>query len=397
MFGDKARAAARRLQQLGEQQRVARKLAGSCVHCTMIGGGTCGHTHHSYSPVTWYTGTKQTGCCKWVVVKSTFIHLCDGQFGTPRPPPPPSPSPPPPSPSLPPPSPSPPPPSPSPPPPSPSPPPPSPSPPPPSPPPPSPSPPPPPRPSPPPPPPRPSPPPPRRASPPPPSPKPPTPHHSWASPPPKPTATRSPPPKTDASGWNDKHRDGDFKGFDGARFDFNGTPGWVELLGSARQAFSLKTQFVPYNDGPVDSVMRAFTFQNGTNTIRVDLLPPGQFDCTHTWRLTVAVNGKQLYVDATLPPGIRVKRLPAGRGKHGRVTIDAGFIRVVIIQRWRGTIGASADFLDVNMELAGRLRLPVTGILAPSYMRALQKAGAGAVAGAAAGGPLFKAQGLGPE
>lgn len=71
----------------------------------------------------------------------------------------------------------------------------------------------------------------------------------------------------------------------------------------------------------------------------------------------------------------------------------AGFIRVAIIQRWRPQRNALADFLDVNLEVRRRLVLPVTGILGPSYRRAVQGAGAGIAAAILGRPPLLSASG----
>lgn len=52
--------------------------------------------------------------------------------------------------------------------------------------------------------------------------------------------------------------------------------------------------------------------------------------------------------------------------------------------RWRPDRKELAEFLDLNILLYGRLQLPVTGILGPSYTKAAQAAvAASPVAGAA--------------
>ncbi|KAL4426141.1 hypothetical protein ABPG77_007423 [Micractinium sp. CCAP 211/92] len=142
--------------------------------------------------------------------------------------------------------------------------------------------------------------------------------------------------------------------------------------------------------------MRSFLFVNGSSRIDVELLAPlaGQT----IWRLTATANGKAVANKATVPRGISILRVPAAYGKFGRVEINAGFTRVVCIQKWRPDRKIVADFLDVNMFATPYLRLPVTGILAPSYNRAVAKAAQGAVAAAAAGGaPLLGASSATPD
>ncbi|KAL4443916.1 hypothetical protein ABPG75_011653 [Micractinium tetrahymenae] len=168
-------------------------------------------------------------------------------------------------------------------------------------------------------------------------------------------------------------------GFDGSRFDYHGTPGtWVELIGSARQGYSLKAKFAAGRIAGT-TFMRSFLFVNGTSRVEVELLPPlpGQT----IWRLTASANGRPIADRATVPRGISILRVPAAYGKIGRVEINAGFTRVVCIQKWRPNRKVVADFLDVNMFASPNLRKPVTGILGPSYNWAV--ASRSAVAGAA--------------
>lgn len=52
--------------------------------------------------------------------------------------------------------------------------------------------------------------------------------------------------------------------------------------------------------------------------------------------------------------------------------------------RWRPDRNELAEFLDLNIMLYGKLQLPVTGILGPSYVKAAQAAAAASpVSGAA--------------
>ncbi|KPF41182.1 hypothetical protein IP76_22150 [Rhizobium sp. AAP43] len=141
--------------------------------------------------------------------------------------------------------------------------------------------------------------------------------------------------------------------------------------------------------------MRSFLFVNGTSRVDVELLPPlpGQT----IWRLLATANGQPVADTATIPRGISILRVPAAVGKHGRVEINAGFTRVVIIQKWRPQRRVVADFLDINMFASPFLLKPVTGILAPSYDRAVAKASQGAVAAAAGGMQLMGAGSATPD
>lgn len=52
----------------------------------------------------------------------------------------------------------------------------------------------------------------------------------------------------------------------------------------------------------------------------------------------------------------------------------AGAIKVTVIQAWRPNRRQSANYLDVNVALLAPLKPRVTGLLAPSYSRALNAA-----------------------
>ncbi|KAL4430997.1 hypothetical protein ABPG75_006253 [Micractinium tetrahymenae] len=75
---------------------------------------------------------------------------------------------------------------------------------------------------------------------------------------------------------------------------------------------------------------------------------------------------------------VRINCVPSQPGRHGRVEIDTGFIRAVVIQKWRPNRGELTDFLDVNIAVTGALPLPVTGLLAPRTWRRCRRPAAAA-------------------
>ncbi|KAL4447763.1 hypothetical protein ABPG75_004982 [Micractinium tetrahymenae] len=165
-----------------------------------------------------------------------------------------------------------------------------------------------------------------------------------APPLPSPSISPPPPPAKLARGFGDPH----FRGFDGSAFDFHGQPGsWHKVLGSACQGFTLKTKLAASTRIPGTTWMRAFAFRQGGTAVGVELLPPAYKG--GLWRLTATLNGKPVYVKASAG-GVTVSRTAAGK--------------------WREGSGEVADFLDLNVAITGWVKLPVTGILGPSYMRA---------------------------
>ncbi len=62
-------------------------------------------------------------------------------------------------------------------------------------------------------------------------------------------------------------------------------------------------------------------------------------------------------------------------------------------QRWDDKKGMEADFLNFGLTLVGPLKLPVSGILGPSYTAALRRARSAAGVAAAVARPLSAAGG----
>ncbi|KAL4433922.1 hypothetical protein ABPG75_000363 [Micractinium tetrahymenae] len=192
-----------------------------------------------------------------------------------------------------------------------------------------------------------------------------------------------PPPVKIAQGWGDPH----FKGFDGSRFEFHGEPGrFYDVLSSRSPTLSLATMVERSSRNPKTTYMREYNLRINSTVVDVKLLPPLPTNPA-VWRITATVNSKPIAAGTTkLPNGITVSLTPGAIGKFGTVKVDAGFIFVSMIQKWRPDRAELAEFMDLNVVLRGRLSLPVTGILAPSYIKAV--AAAGPVSGAAGGAVL---------
>ncbi|KAL4425073.1 hypothetical protein ABPG77_010387 [Micractinium sp. CCAP 211/92] len=177
---------------------------------------------------------------------------------------------------------------------------------------------------------------------------------------------RPPPPKETAGGWGDPH----FKDFNGLIFEFHGVPGnWYELLGSKLPDMSLKTQVQRSVRVPTHTYMRAFELRINTTVINIKLLPP-LASKPEVWRIVATANGQPVVSSRTLPNGIKIDRVTGDIGKFGTVKVNAGFMFISAIQKWRPNLNKLADHLDINIILYNRLKLPVTGILAPSYTQA---------------------------
>jgi len=77
----------------------------------------------------------------------------------------------------------------------------------------------------------------------------------------------------------------------------------------------------------------------------------------------------------------------------------AAYIKVKMVQPWRKDWDRRGPYLNLHIELLRPLRLPVSGVLAPSYHAALQKAapkpkpGAAAASASAAAGAASSAAG----
>ncbi|KAL4433916.1 hypothetical protein ABPG75_000357 [Micractinium tetrahymenae] len=198
-----------------------------------------------------------------------------------------------------------------------------------------------------------------------------------------------PPPVKTAQGWGDPH----FKGFDGSRFDFHGEPEWYDVLSSKSPALSLSTRMERSKKYPDTTYMKEYDLTVNNTKVAVSLLAPLP-SSPNIWRLAASVNGRVLTPGTTTTPtGIKVTYAAGGVGKYGTAKVEAGFITISMIQKWRPDRAELAEFLDLNIMLFGKLQLPVTGILGPSYTKAVSAAAAaaGPVAGAAATVPVFSA------
>ncbi|KAL4459132.1 hypothetical protein ABPG75_013997 [Micractinium tetrahymenae] len=225
-----------------------------------------------------------------------------------------------------------------------------------------------------------------------PSPPPPT---TKPSPPPprtKPTVTRPPPPPPAdaAQGYGDPH----FMGFDGKKFDYHGGHTWYPILESKGQSFLFRALFAA-GYIPKTTVMSAFELRTKLDTITVNLtlgVPPVR-------QLSARANNRALPAGKMrLLSGTTVEVVPTRVRGIGRVVITTDFIRVVVIQKWRPKLNDHAPFLDFNVFITKQLRLPVTGLLGPSYTAAVlsrlpaaTNAGASASAAAVAAVPSLSA------
>ncbi|KAL4429867.1 hypothetical protein ABPG77_010984 [Micractinium sp. CCAP 211/92] len=228
---------------------------------------------------------------------------------------------------------------------------------------------------------------------------PPPPRHSPPPrrPPPRPSPPRPRPPpppvQRDAGGITTAALTLKCTGFDGSSFDYSVAPGaWRQLIGSAGQGFSLKTQYGANSRDPSSAVQRALEFRSGKNTVVVSL----NGSAAKGWALSATANSKPVVSSASLPNGVDVKVVrfdPPANGVKSRVIVDAGFARLVMSQRWDDKKGMEADFLNFGLTLVGPLKLPVSGILGPSYTAALRRARSAAGVAAAVAKPLSAAGG----
>ncbi|KAL4432009.1 hypothetical protein ABPG77_000276 [Micractinium sp. CCAP 211/92] len=169
-----------------------------------------------------------------------------------------------------------------------------------------------------------------------------------------------------AGGWADPH----FQGFDGKRFDAHGKANtWMDLLIAKGSKFGVKAMLA---NGlmPGSSFMTDIAFTYANAKYRSRLVKDGS-----TWAMTATLNGRPLKIGTSFPvSGTKVTFFPGSPGKNGRLQIEAGQVRIVVSQMWRADWNALADYLNVGIDLRSQLTGDVTGILAPSYYRALKLA-----------------------
>lgn len=185
-----------------------------------------------------------------------------------------------------------------------------------------------------------------------------------------------------AGGWADPH----FQGFDGKRFDAHGKANsWMDLLIAKGSKIGVKAKLATgLMPGSTFMVDVAFTYANAKYRCR--LVKSGD-----TWTMAATLNGNPIRTGTSFPvSGTKVTFFPGSPGKNGRLQIEAGQVRIVVAQMWRADWNALADYLNVGIDLRSQLTGDVTGILAPSYYRALKLADQGIASqvGAASARPL---------
>lgn len=229
-----------------------------------------------------------------------------------------------------------------------------------------------------PPPPSPSPPPPPSPSPPPPKPSPPPPKPSPPPPKPSPPPRRPPPPPpvvkeggafSDDAGLH-------FTGFNGEPVSVSPTAGaWLEVIGSTAQKFSLQAQFGASINDRRKLVTRATSLRVGNNTVVVRVALSA---ASKRWELSAAANGKAVGgASTTLAGGVKVgvaRFSPPSNLVTSRVVIDAGFVKLVVTQRWDPRASHPQDSVNFGVTLLGPLKLPVSGALKASYTAAFRRA-----------------------
>ncbi|KAL4444165.1 hypothetical protein ABPG75_011902 [Micractinium tetrahymenae] len=158
-----------------------------------------------------------------------------------------------------------------------------------------------------------------------------------------------------------------FTGFNGEPVPVSPTAGaWLEFGASVSNRQKLVT--------------RAVSLRVGSNTVVVRV---ALSQASKAWELTAAANGKVLTGPATLAGGVKVgvaRFDPPSNLVASRVTIDAGFVQLVVSQRWDPKANQANDNVNFGVTLVGPLKLPVSGALQVSYTAAFRRAPAGAAA-----------------
>ncbi|KAL4448141.1 hypothetical protein ABPG75_005360 [Micractinium tetrahymenae] len=185
-------------------------------------------------------------------------------------------------------------------------------------------------------------------------------------------------PTMGAGGWGDPH----FQGFDGVRFTQHAPVGsWVNLL------------VAPVEDFKVSALLGAGVMPGTTWMVEVKARLGGlDFSCKlvkdgASWRMQASVDGASLAEGTTVVKGNKLVFSRGSPGKHGRLQVDVqGKARVVVSQMWRPDQKQLADYLNAGIQVVGKLRAPVTGVLADSYWKALlaRTSATSAVSGASA-------------
>lgn len=170
-------------------------------------------------------------------------------------------------------------------------------------------------------------------------------------------------PTIGAGGWGDPH----FQGFDGARFTQHAPVGsWMNLLVAPVEDFKVSA-LLGAGSMPDTTWMVEIRARLGGMGVACRLVQDGA-----SWRMQASVNGASLAEGTTSVTGNRVTFSRGSSGKHGRLQVDVqGKARVVVSQMWRPNQKQLADYLNAGIQVVGKLRAPVTGVLAESYWRAL--------------------------
>ncbi|KAL4459159.1 hypothetical protein ABPG75_014024 [Micractinium tetrahymenae] len=179
------------------------------------------------------------------------------------------------------------------------------------------------------------------------------------------------------------------RGFDNKVFEYHGAKwSWSVLLSSAPMGWRIRSLFQPLPAVKGTIFMRAFEYTLGVRVeVYVSLTQAGNGD----WQMAAMVNKKPMksFSTVTIPrTGVRVTFDPDRTGLHGTLTVTTDALRLTVIQVWRRNHGDLADFLNFSLGVIKPLKLPVGGILGPSYIKAAAavkgRPGGGKAAGIAA-------------